>query len=274
MLFTPVSMKNWQKNKSKINLVIDAIMFVVIMAVAGLGLLIKYVLLPGYKINEIYGSGTELYFWGLDRHQWGTIHLYLALFLVILLLLHIILHWDMIVCIFRQMIAARIIRYFLAISIAAVGLFLALAPLNIKPKATQLERRHSRNRVLERPGPVNSELNRSITGNVADPVEKSKLSQGRNSDLRTTSPIQENANSEADEIHHHQNKTIDINGTMTLKEISAMYNITISEMAEVIKIPADYADERLGRLKRIYGFDLNDLREFISNRSDKGKNQD
>jgi hypothetical protein len=64
-------MKSWSKTKPKLNLVIDAIMFIDLMAVAGLGFLMKYVLLPGYKINEVYGSGVELSFLGLDRHQWG-----------------------------------------------------------------------------------------------------------------------------------------------------------------------------------------------------------
>jgi hypothetical protein len=71
-------MKSWSKTKPKLNLVIDAIMFIDLMAVAGLGFLMKYVLLPGYKINEVYGSGVELSFLGLDRHQWGPIHLILA----------------------------------------------------------------------------------------------------------------------------------------------------------------------------------------------------
>lgn len=47
-------MKNWNRIKPKFNLVIDFIMMLVMMAVAGLGFLMKYVLLPGYKVNEVY----------------------------------------------------------------------------------------------------------------------------------------------------------------------------------------------------------------------------
>ena len=61
-------MKN-KMNKSKLNLIIDFIMLIILIVIAGIGFLIKYVLVPGFKRNEIYGQDMELYFWGLDRHQ-------------------------------------------------------------------------------------------------------------------------------------------------------------------------------------------------------------
>jgi hypothetical protein len=88
---------NAKINKLKLNLVIDLIMFLVMMAVAGIGFMIKYVLVPGSERNEIYGKGVELFYWGLDRHQWGNIHLILSLILLFLLLLHIFFHWNQIV---------------------------------------------------------------------------------------------------------------------------------------------------------------------------------
>lgn len=63
-------MRNWKKNKTKINLAIDAVMFIVLMAMAGLGFMIKYVLVPGYKRNILYERDLELYFLGLTRHEW------------------------------------------------------------------------------------------------------------------------------------------------------------------------------------------------------------
>jgi hypothetical protein len=58
--------------KSKLNLIIDALLLVCMAAITGIGLLMKNVLVPGYKRWDIYGRNVELYFWGLDRHQWGT----------------------------------------------------------------------------------------------------------------------------------------------------------------------------------------------------------
>ena len=83
-------------DKTKLNFFIDASMFLTMMALAGLGLLIKYVLIPGRIAWAQYGRQMELTWLGLDRHAWGAVHLYLAFLLLSLLLLHVILHWKMI----------------------------------------------------------------------------------------------------------------------------------------------------------------------------------
>lgn len=255
-------MRNWSRLKAKINLVIDGIMFIVIMVVAGLGFLMKWVLLPGHRINEVYGTNTDLLFWGLDRHQWGAIHLYLALLLVFLLVLHIVLHWDMIVCIFRQMIPSKVTRWIIASALGVLGFFLALSPLNIKPEIVTLQRSY-RNRVPERSltdtrafesTMPEEKSNDAVISTEPQTQQLPEISASRSREAEKTG-------SEPDRLHVNQ---ADIDGTMTLGEISARYNISINELAKVINVPAQYANERLGRLKRIYGFEMDDLREFVS----------
>jgi hypothetical protein len=46
--------------KAKLNLVIDALLLLCMAAMAGIGLLMKYVLVPGFKRWEIYGRNVEL----------------------------------------------------------------------------------------------------------------------------------------------------------------------------------------------------------------------
>jgi len=235
-------MENWNKIKPKLNLVIDFIMLIMMMTLAGLGFLMKYVLLPGYKINEVYGSNVELDFWGLDRHQWGTIHLCLALFLIFLLVLHIIFHWDMIVCILRQMVQSKTKRLALFIIIGVLSLFLALVPFFIKPEIAQFERKHNHNRIPESSQPVSGTPN--LPSEAGKPVD----------------------NDTADLQHHHNNEA-DINGTMTLNEISERFHINVDELAKAINVPADNANERLGRLRKRYEFEMNDLRVFVLSKS-------
>jgi len=235
-------MKNWNGLKPKLNLVIDFIMLIVMMSVAGLGLLMKYVLLPGFKINEIYGSNVELYFWGLDRHQWGTIHLWLALFFIFLLILHIIFHWDMIVSIFRQMVQSKTTRLAFFIIIGILSVFLALAPFFIKPEIAQLERKHNRNRIPE-----------SIQLDPGTPYVPSEAGKVVDNDTA--------------DIQRHHNNEADINGTMTLNEISERFNISVEELAKAINVPADNSNERLGRLRKRYGFEMDDLRVFVLSKS-------
>jgi hypothetical protein len=93
-------------DKPRLNFIIDCLMFLFMAAILGLGLLMKYVLIPGRKTFAVYGRRVELSWLGWDRHDWGDIHFYLALILLGLLALHIILHWSMIVALFRRLIAA------------------------------------------------------------------------------------------------------------------------------------------------------------------------
>ena len=94
-------------DKPKLNFTISALMFLVMMAMAGLGFLMKYVLIPGKDRWVKYGRNVDLTLFGLDRHQWGSIHLYLGLTLLGLLALHIILHWHQIVGLFHRLITPR-----------------------------------------------------------------------------------------------------------------------------------------------------------------------
>ena len=91
-------------NKVKLNFVIDALMFLCMTAIAGLGFLMKYVLLPGRESTIKYGRRVELSLFGLDRHDWGAIHLYLGFMLLALLVLHILLHWQMIPGLFIRLV--------------------------------------------------------------------------------------------------------------------------------------------------------------------------
>ena len=151
-------MINWCKNKTHINLVIDAIMFLVLMAISGLGLLMKYILIPGFKRAGLYENDVDFYFLGLTRHDWGEIHLWLAYIFLFLLVLHLIFHWKMIICIFRQMISGKSLRISIASLIGVAGLFLLLSPLFIEPDSGPSTRQY-RHRSAP-PGYLNERFNR------------------------------------------------------------------------------------------------------------------
>ncbi len=63
-------------DKAKLNFVIDALMFLCLMAMAGLGFLMKYFLPSGRDAWAKYGSNLQFSWLGWDRHDWGDIHLY------------------------------------------------------------------------------------------------------------------------------------------------------------------------------------------------------
>ncbi len=66
-------------------------LFIDISSIAALGLLLGFVIPRGNAFQ------SDKYFLGLHRHQWGDIHLYLSLFLLVLLVIHIWFNWTWIV---------------------------------------------------------------------------------------------------------------------------------------------------------------------------------
>ncbi len=121
------------KDKGKLNLIIDQLMLLVLALMAGIGFLMKFVLPPGRERVAKYGANTELYFLGADRHQWGDIHLITAYVMIALTLLHIVFHWDAIICLFRKLVPAARLRWSLMGVLALLSLFLLLSPFLISP---------------------------------------------------------------------------------------------------------------------------------------------
>ena len=74
-------------DRTKLNYIVDALMFIAIVATGFIGILL------GYFIPTGNVPPAQKYLWSLHRHDWGEIHLYLSLALLVLFVLHIILHW-------------------------------------------------------------------------------------------------------------------------------------------------------------------------------------
>lgn len=70
-----------------LNFVIDAAALLVMLAMVATGFLLKWILPPGSR------GGQGLQLWGLTRHDWGDVHFWLAIALLVLALVHVALHW-------------------------------------------------------------------------------------------------------------------------------------------------------------------------------------
>ncbi len=128
-------------DKTKVNLVVNAVMFLCVMAITGIGLLMKYVLLPGKEAAAVYGRKVELFLFGMDRHAWGMIHLIIAFVFLGLITLHVVLHWSMMVSIYCRFLRGAVARRTVAITIFIAGVFLAVSPLFVKPEVQEPERK-------------------------------------------------------------------------------------------------------------------------------------
>ena len=187
--------------RTKLNFIIDVIAFVGFVVMTTTGILMRYTLPPG--------SGHYTTIWGLDRHEWGGIHFWIAVVFFSILALHLVLHWRWIVSVVTgKPHEGSGLRAGLGIVGVAAVTMLSLSPL------------------------------------IA-PVEKEITTR------EGTSPLSA-----------HRFEGISIRGSMTLKEVEEATGVPPAYLIESLKLPhSTSVEERLGVLKRKYGFEISDVRE-------------
>ncbi len=83
-------------NKNKLNFLVDFLAFVAFLLVAKTGLIIFFFLPGGVR------QGRYQEFWGITKATYSTIHDWAGIALIVLVIIHLILHWRWIVCNFKN----------------------------------------------------------------------------------------------------------------------------------------------------------------------------
>jgi hypothetical protein len=122
---------------SRTNFIIDAAMLLCGAALAGIGLLMKFVLIPGKDRFAVYGRNVDLFFLGLDRHEWGTLHLWLAVLLMALLAVHIVQHFRWITGMAKSMLSGRVSGKVLSAVFLLLCLLAALFAFAVQPEVRE-----------------------------------------------------------------------------------------------------------------------------------------
>jgi len=222
-------------NRPKFNFVIDALMFLVTAAMGGIGFLLRYDLISGEERWAKYGSNVRLTFWGLERHDWGTIHLILAFVLVGLLVLHIVFHWNMIPGLYRRLIGHRKARWLVLTIFIIASIFLLLFPFMVNPV-----------------------------------VGESRGGQGQGRGLgielpRKTVQIAESPTSHPDEVEMPTQSPTVVRGYMMLSEVAEQYDVPMEYLKEQLGIPeSESSNQRIGWLINSYGFTMSKVRAVIN----------
>jgi len=120
--------------KLTLNLLVDLVMLLCLDLIVGIGFLIEYILVPGSERRAIYGANVDLTFWGMDRHQWGEVHYTAGLVFAALVVLHIILHWSIIVGWFRRTVKRAALRWAIGLLLFVISAALAVLPFFVKPE--------------------------------------------------------------------------------------------------------------------------------------------
>lgn len=113
--------------RNSLNLILDVILLLLLAAISGIGILIKYIMPSNYSVRRegVVSYASDVM--GMNRHGWGAIHWALSLIYLFLLLVHIVLHWRMIINTFNRMIPDRIIcNIICGVILTLVILFIAL----------------------------------------------------------------------------------------------------------------------------------------------------
>lgn len=105
--------------KTSINFVIDGMAFVSFVLLTSTGVLVHYVLPPG--------SGRFSILWGMDRHQWGQLHYWISIVMMVCLGFHLVLHWKWVVAMIKGHPREEGSGIRIALSVVGVMALIALA---------------------------------------------------------------------------------------------------------------------------------------------------
>jgi hypothetical protein len=193
----------------------------------------KYVLLSGQESWEKYHQKVELLLFGWDRHQWGTLHLILSAIFVALVLLHIILHWNQVKCLFKLVVSSKTGRIVLTSLFLFICALLLLLPfvLPIEIKAVP-------------PGQGRQQVHES---------EKTEVRPKGQTEEKNHSPNLE-----------HQPE---IRGYMTLEDVAIQYQISADTLKKYLGIDQKVSNKsRLGHLRRQYHFQMSTIEHIVQER--------
>lgn len=223
------------KNHQKINIIIDIAMFVLMLLLIAVGVLIRYALISGAERWVKYGKNVELTVGGMDRHEWGLIHLIIGILLIVLLIFHLVFHWSQMISMLKRLLPNTSVRVTVISSLLIIGVFIIASPILLPPKI----------------GETISGYNNSL-----------RHSDGYH-ETKEHSHAQENI-AENHSLHKNEENKLNIRGYNTLSEIAGQYNVPVEKLKAQLQIPGSISNnEKLGQLRRSYKFTMGDVENAV-----------
>lgn len=84
--------------RTALNLLVDFLAAACFVGMIATGFILRFPLPPG--------SNKSLSLWGLTRHQWGDVHFWISAALLVVLLTHLVLHWQWVVSVTAKQFGA------------------------------------------------------------------------------------------------------------------------------------------------------------------------
>lgn len=91
-----------------LNFIVDLLSFISLLGLIFTGIVMGFVLPPGTGgLGRGYhgGRGAEEIksLWTMTRHEWGGIHFIISIVFIVLMLVHLVMHWTWIKCYFKSL---------------------------------------------------------------------------------------------------------------------------------------------------------------------------
>jgi hypothetical protein len=229
---------------------VDALLFICLGGMTLIGILLGLVIPAGPVSSE-----SAKYFLALHRHQWGNIHAYLSIGFVVLIIVHIVLNWKWITAktsqIFRRKAAPILIS---AVSVPFLVLVVFWAAT---PKDAEQYREYGIETVERgRPHKISAEDKVPLAEDTPGRPEYAAEVESRDEPAR-----RQDAPGEED---HGAVGSVVISGRQTLYDIERATGLPARSIADRLGLPSSASlNETLGRLRRLYGFEIQEVREVV-----------
>ena len=115
------------KNRISFNIIMDIVMLITMVLVSISGFILKVVIPSRHAVRFQDATPWCAHLFGLGRHDWGEIHLWAGIVLVILLTIHFLLHINIVSAFVKKKCPNHILQILLYI------LFLMLLIMTIMP---------------------------------------------------------------------------------------------------------------------------------------------
>ena len=257
--------------RSELNFFIDAVAFLGLILLVSTGLIMRFVLPPVYG-GRSGGEGPSM-LWGWDRHQWGDFHFWISAVLLIVMVVHLFLHWKWIVSVIKGTpregsgirVSLGILSLIVLLVVASSPFFSPTEPKPRKGKHALLEKGRHKPSEEKLPEVVNpSEPHKTIDENEG-PVGEENSPVPKTLDISNESRPEKIVTQEK-LVPNKETSETNIRGSMTLKELQEITGVPIAVILKSLGLPEDTDPEsRLGRLRRQYGFRMSDVREVVRN---------
>lgn len=226
--------------RPKWNYLVDVVMFALMGAIIFIGVLMGFFLASG-PVADL----RMKYVWGLHLHQWGDVHAVLSFTFVAFFCLHIILHWSWITGATKKLLrSSAALALILMLPALIILLTWFLSEKDSRAYAGYGRRAGAEIGRIEEPPPVPPE----------ETVVEEKI-KSRKAEI----------NERKGEHGRHGACSREINGQLTIQDVQRITGVSASSILKELNLPANTPlDERLGRLRRRFGFSMHDFRQAVS----------